>query len=240
MINLNRIIIFTIKGMWYNECCARLSITYSALYNLSMYNNILNTFILYMYTVKNFKTNDIDYIKYQYTNLIIDYIYKSIIYILETYDIVDSTRIYNRRILQEVSNIGLLSKFFENFIDKYNSKIQEIKLPENISKKDRDWVIISTRKNDPIPLCLFRESDKVSRVNFFKIYYNEIKNDIIPELYTELLRFEYFNLIEFENKIINEIYTNLSFKPHARSTQFALRGGQYYEKYIKYLNKLKI
>jgi hypothetical protein len=162
-----------------------------------------------MYTIKNFKTKDIDLIKYQYLDLIKNYIYNSIIYILEKYDIdANRTRIYNRRTLSEVSNIGLLSKFYENFIDKYNSKIQEIKLPENISEKDRDWVIISTRKDDPIPLRLFNESDKVSRVNFFKIYYNELKNDIIPNLYTELLRFEYFNLIEFENKIINEIYTN--------------------------------
>jgi hypothetical protein len=209
--------------------------------NFNNYDDILNTFIMYIYTVKNFKIKDINLIKKLYTDLIKDYIFNSIIYVIKTYDIAgDHTHIYNRRILKEISNPGLLSKFFQIFINKYNSKIQEIKLPENISEKDREWVIISTRKENATPLYLFYESSNISRINFFKIYYNELKNDIIPELYTELLRFEYYNLIEFENKIINEIYTNLSFKPHARSTQFAIRGGQYYEKYIKYMNKLKI
>jgi len=154
--------------------------TYKLSYN--NHDDIINTFIIYMYTVKDFPLTKLDLskIKSAYTELIKGYINDAITYIRSTYTINEDMVFYNDLHAWPSCQSSLKDILINN-------------LPEN--------------PEDPLPVALK-----------------------LPKVYTEILRYKYIRLIEFDEEIINDIYL----------TYDIYQKGGSYDKYIKYKTKLSL
>jgi hypothetical protein len=151
--------------------------TYELTYN--NHDDILNTFITYMYTVENFPLDKRDKIKSAYKELIKGYISNSITYIRSTYHMNDGMVFFREKGTYPICQSSL-----------YDIMINLPETPE-----------------EPLPVPLQ-----------------------LPKVYTEILRYQYYNLVEFEKDIINEIFLTYD---------LYLKGGSY-DKFIKYKTKLNL
>ena len=151
--------------------------TYELTYN--NHDDILNTFITYMYTVENFPLNSRDKMKSAYKELIKGYINDSIIFIRNTYHMDEGMIFFKEKRVYPTCQSSLVD-ILSN-------------LPEE--------------PEEPLPVPL-----------------------LLPKAYTEILRYQYSNLVEFEKEIINDIYLTYD---------LYLKGGSY-DKLIKYKIKLEL
>ena len=151
--------------------------TYELSYN--NHDDILNTFITYMYTIENFPLDKRDKIKSAYNELIKGYINNSITHIRNTYHMDEGMVFYRGKTTYPTCQSSLYD-IMSN-------------LPYNLE--------------EPLPVPLQ-----------------------LPKVYTELLRYQYYNLVEFEKDIINDIYLTYD---------LYLKGGSY-DKFIKYKTKLEL